>query len=337
MRKDATINEWKQLYERATRIKELVPWEHFWDLDIIGIQEGEEENTAFISILGRSGDCYGLSVYEGYEGLNDFLMLTMQEKMNLSVEYAMFSQNNLSCYWGDRDELSKEQRSVIKELGYQYRGKNQWLYFMSYQSDYYPYNLSQEEVQRMTGYLARLVEALEYYYQHKLTVDFGLGNMYLFSFDRDTQQWAGREQEFPFTMYRYQNLIMTDEELIQELREVKKSKFVLEADIVYLGASVTDEKYDRPGNPRLCLIGDSDSGMLVKAEMVELGDDANVNLAEEIIGFILTYGAPREIRVSNVIVEAVLEQICEICGIKLKRVKRLPAFKEFLDGMRHRF
>lgn len=39
MRKEASIQEWKDLYQAATIIKELKPWEHFWDMDLIGIQE----------------------------------------------------------------------------------------------------------------------------------------------------------------------------------------------------------------------------------------------------------------------------------------------------------
>lgn len=35
------------------------------------------------------------------------------------------------------------------------------------------------------------------------------------------------------------------------------------------------------------------------------------------------FGAPKEVRVSNVILEAGLEQICSVCGIKLRKVKRL--------------
>lgn len=53
----------------------------------------------FFSILGRGGDCYGITVYEGYEGLNCFLMLAMQQHLN------------------------------------SYRGKNQWLYFLSFEPD----------------------------------------------------------------------------------------------------------------------------------------------------------------------------------------------------------
>ena len=64
MRQEASLEQWKVLYEAATRIKELKPWEKFWDMDLIGICSGDEEDTVFYSILGRGGDCYGIAVYD---------------------------------------------------------------------------------------------------------------------------------------------------------------------------------------------------------------------------------------------------------------------------------
>ena len=53
MRKEASLDQWKVLYEAATRIGELKPWEKFWDLDLIGIRYGEEDDMVFFSIQGR--------------------------------------------------------------------------------------------------------------------------------------------------------------------------------------------------------------------------------------------------------------------------------------------
>ena len=96
-----------------------------------------------------------------------------------------------------------------------------------------------------------------------------------------------------------------------------------------LGASVTDKKYDRPANPALSLLGDANTGAIITFEMLGPEDDAVVMLAEILIGFIFQFGAPKEIRVSNVIVEAGLEQICNVYGIKLRRVKRLKDFLQY--------
>ena len=58
MREEASLKEWGSLYEAATKLKEKQPWEKFWDMDLIGIQEGEKED--------RGDSCYGIVAYEGY-------------------------------------------------------------------------------------------------------------------------------------------------------------------------------------------------------------------------------------------------------------------------------
>lgn len=333
MRTEASLEQWKVLYEAATRIKELKPWEKFWDMDIIGIRYGEEENTVFFSILGRGGECYGLVVYEGYEGLNSFLMLTMQQAMNLSTKYAMYNQKNLTCYWGNRDELTDKQRKIIKDLGYSYRGKNQWLYFLSFEPGYCPYNMDEEEVLRMSVYLQDLELALKYYDETNTKVDFESGNMFLLSFGKDKKTWNFGEEPLPFTTFQFGNLLITDEELLADLAKVPKCNAVLEADVTVLGAKITDKKYSRPANPALSMLGDAESGVLIHYEIAEPDEDPIVMLAEGVIGFIFRCGAPKEIRVTNVIVEAGLEQICDICGIKLRRGKRLQGLESFISGM----
>ncbi len=317
-----------------TRIKELKPWEKFWDMDLIGIKYEAEEDTVFFSILGRGGDCYGIAVYEGYEGLNSFLMLTMQQSMNLSSEYAMFNQRNLTCYWGNRDELTDKQRKIIKDLGYTYRGKNQLLYFLSFEPGYYPYNLDKEEVVRMGRYLQDLELALQCYDEGNMQVNFEKGNMFLFSFEKDKKAWNFGEAPLPFTAFQFGNLLITDEKLLADMSEVPSGGAVLEADISVLGAAVSDKKYDRPANPALPLLGDAVTGTIIKFEMLEPGDDAMVMLANMLIGFIFQYGIPKEVRVSNVIVEAGLRQICDVCRIKLRRVKRLQGLDSFKRSMR---
>ena len=330
-RREADLEEWRALYEAAMRLKEIEPWETFWDMDLITL-EGEWEDEVYVSILGKGGDCYGISVYEGLDGLNDFMILTLAERMNISSEYAMFSQNNLTCYWGNREELTKAQWQTVKDLGYKFRGKNQWLYFMSYRKGYFPYNMDQAEVLRMTGYLRMLADAVEYYRTNEMKVDFEHGKTFFYSCDKEVG--TVEERPLPFTGCKFPVLTLTDGELIEELRASEKCDAVLEADIVYTGAAVMDEEYERPANPCLCLVADACSEMMLKADMTGPEEDAGVTLADAMIDFIFRFGAPKEIRVSNVIVEAILEQICREAGIRLRRVKKLKAIEEFKQGMK---
>ena len=124
-----------------------------------------------------------------------------------------------------------------------------------------------------------------------------------------------------------------DEELLSKLEKVPKCNAILEADVSVLGASISDKKYNRPGNPALSLLGDANTGTIIKFEMVEPKEDAIVMLVEILIGFIFQFGAPKEVRVSNIIVEAGLEKICNMCGIKLRRVKRLQGLDEFKHNL----
>ena len=191
------------LYEAGARVKELQPWETFWDMDLIALDGGWDEE-AYVSILGKGGGCYGVVVYEGLDGLNDFMMLTLSEKMNIPGEYAMFSQNNLTCYWGNREELSEKQRKIIKDMGYRFRGKNQWLYFMSFQKGYFPYNMDKDEVRRMTEYLELLADAAAYYRENGLKTDFEHGKMFYYS--KEDGKVLAEERELPFTGYHFPTL-----------------------------------------------------------------------------------------------------------------------------------
>lgn len=334
-RKEATILQWKELYEVATRIKEMKPWDYLWDLDLIGIQTGKDpEDTVFYSVLGRGGSCLGIAIYEGYDALNTFMLLTLQKSMNVSVEFAMFNQKNMTCYWGNRDELSAEQRKIIKELGYKYRGNNNCLYFLSFEPGYYPYNLNQDEVLRFTQHLENLELAFSYYINMGVEVDFENGEMFSFVFSEDRKGWHFGAKPLPFTSYMFGTLCVEDDGLGDALRQVPQGNMVLEADLLPLGARVTDKEYEKPVNPMICVITDRRSGMVLVCEMSTPEDEPLVLLAEKLLDLIFQYEAPKTVYVRNVIVEAVLKQICDFCGTEIKKVKRLRNIDEFMDSMR---
>ena len=297
MRKEASKEECKKLYDVATRIKELKPWEDFWDLDLICLREGEREDAAFVSVLGRGGECYGIVVYEGYEELNTFMMMLNRERLNLTPEFAMGNQSNLTCYWGNREELTEAEREIIKETGYKYRGRNQWLYFRSCKEGYFPYRMNQDE-------------------------------------ETENHYWGA--EELPFISFNYRTLKLDDPEMREALREVPGNRYVIEMDIVYQAAKMNDKSYDRPGNMRMVVIAESRTEIIMKAQLLKPEEDQIAVLADSLIEFIGQFGAPKEIRVSNLIVEAALEDICTLTETKLRRVRRLQSIDDFINGIGER-
>ena len=331
-RTEASMDEWKLLYETAQKIKELKPWEQFWDMDLFALQE--EDHIAFAVILGKGGECYGISIYEDLEGLNDFMMLFHQKSLNITDTYIAMNQNNLTCYWGNRNELSKEQYEIVKTLGYKFRGKNQWLYFISNKTGYFPYNLDQAEVQRMNTYLTLLHEALEYYKKNKFSVDFESGNMFLYSHDKDSGTWHGAEEPLPFTSYIFlEPEFENNKSFARHLQEIPQADYGIVFDVGCIPSPVRNDNYERPGSVRLLLTADIDSGLMLGADMIaphELEGNAVINC---ILEKIFDHGRPREIRVCNEIVAHYLRDVCKIAKIKLKKVKRISLFQKFLDGL----
>lgn len=335
MIQEASMEEWKVLYETATGIKERKPWEEFWDMDLIGIQEAEDKEPVFFNILGKNGECFGIIMYEGLSGLNNFFLLADQEKLNVSAEYAVFSQNNLACYWGNREELTDRQREVVKELGYKYHGKNQWLYFVAHNDGYFPNMLNREEVKRMTKALLLFVRALDYWEENPLSVDFAHGNMYLYAYDAKEEQWQGKEQPLPFTEYQFSHPKLTDALLLEALKQAKRGNYRLEAEIDFWGVPL-GEKHDdgRTRNHKVCLIADADSRRILKADIMGEEAEAAEWLIQYMVDFILGQGAPEEILVSSQLVAAILRQIGELAGITITQKDVLSTIKSFMADMK---
>ena len=126
---------------------------------------------------------------------------------------------------------------------------------------------------------------------------------------------SGTAGPLPFQAYQFGVLQIDDKLLQKKLKKLKKNGMVLEVDVQYLGSSVKDEESGRPRHPQLCMMCDSTSGMMLAADLTEAGEDPIVKLAENVIGFMEEHGAPAQIYVSNVIVEAALEDVCKLAGV----------------------
>lgn len=326
MRTEAQIENWKKLYEIATEIGKQKPWNYFWDMDVIYLKDED----AYVSILGRSGEVYGVSVYEGELGLNDLKILSIQSMLNISPSFAMYLQNNLTCYWGNREELSAKQRNIIKELGYTYRGKNQWLYFMSLKKGYMPYNLDAEEVTKMTSYLTSLYNALEEYLTKQPKTNFEQG--YILSYSKTLNDFSLIKCDWENVGFHAIDLA-SDKELVKDLKSIPKTMETIEIDVLPMFSGINDKAYDRPINSTMCMITDSKSGMILAAELSNPKSSALIQLTNTFVNTVFKRGLPRKIHVCNGIIASCLDDICRILNIKLELKSFLPAINEAMNNL----
>ena len=128
----ATLEQWKELYDLAIEITKLKPWNSYWDMDLIAVETKKNEEPNFVSIMGKSGTCTGISVYRGMEGYSDFCQIC-NDDYNVPATFVMSDQNCITCYWGNRDEVDDDMYSIIKQLGLRFRGNGNWIYFKTFE------------------------------------------------------------------------------------------------------------------------------------------------------------------------------------------------------------
>lgn len=337
MRKDASLESWKELYEVTLNIKELEPWEHLWDADLIAICLPEREEPVFCSILGRGGACFGISAYVGLDGLADFNMIAGNEERPLPVDFIMFEQSNLSCYFGSRHEVPNEQKKVIKALDLKFRGSNNWTYFESYKKGYMPYILDDEEVNLLIAVYKNLYMALRALIEQGLVVDFDHGNCLWRTYSKEKELWLNFEATIPVTEKQYPHVELTDELQKRQLKNQPKVNEEIILELSYMNAYVKEPENDRPLNPLLFLAMDAADGTIISMDTLKPDDDIPYVILNFVANFILEYGRMKTIIARIPMIHAVLEDTCKYCGIKLKEDdRRIGMLDEFLFGLKNR-
>lgn len=327
MAKDATLQDWQELYEVTIKIKELKPWEYLWDMDIITLLLPGVDEPFYFSVMGRAGECFSIGVYEGFDDFAGFMRIVESKDI---PDHQMFRyQNNLMCYFGDREELTKSELKIIKDLDIKFRGRNEWIYFRSFKTGYYPHTLDQLQLQRLAELLRHLYMSLRAYIEKGVKVDFEKGNSLYRHYDKEEDLWLNYEH--PLMLPRYNNLRVeiTDELLIERLNKLKINRNTIEIDTLFLNTKINDKQFDRPVVPKLCLMADNKTGLMLDQDMLSPEDDDVQCILDMVINYIFQMGRPKVIYVRDDIVGSLLVDLCEKTNIDLKIKGKLKAIDSF--------
>lgn len=335
MRTEATLEEWRELYDIAIKLKDLKPWEKLCDLDLITIQDPSKEEPTICSIMGMAGECYAIAAYDGIYAIHNFLVMVDSEGMppNQLIRY----QNNIMCNYGSREELTTKERNIIKELGLKFRGKNNWIYFRTFEEGYAPYMPNKDEVINFTKILNNLYNAIETL-NNGLKVDFENGKTLMYGFDETNNEWISSEEDLLIPDMKYPVPVLEDELLVQRLKNQKQSKSILELDIAYLNSTIKDKAYDKPFIARLCVLMDAKRELILSQNMLS-PDDSDVDIIFElIINYIIQNGKPKSIVVRDEYLTSILYDLCIQLEIELIQSEQLACIDEFIEGFyKYRF
>lgn len=329
MRIEATLEEWGALYDIAIKFKELKPWERLCDLDLITIQDPSKKEPTICSVMGKAGECYGIAAYDGIYAIHNFFVMVDSKDMppNQLIRY----QNSIMCNYGSREELTAKERNIIKELGLKFRGKNNWIYFRTFEEGYVPYMPNKDEVINFTIILNHLYNAIESL-NNGMKVDFKNGKTLIHSFDDENNKWIDSEEDLLVPKMKYPVPVLEDELLIKRLKSQRQDNSILELDIAYLNSTINDKTYDKPFIARMCILMDSNEGFVLSQNIIS-PDDSDVDiLFENIINYIIQRGKPKLIVVRDNYLVSILFDLCKRIGIEVVQSQQLRCIDEFVEG-----
>ncbi|MGI6449124.1 MAG: DUF7309 domain-containing protein [Desulfitobacteriia bacterium] len=328
-RNEAGLEQWHDLYDVTMRIKSLQPWEHLWDMDLVTLQLPEFEQPFFVSVMGRNGECFAIAVMEGADALLDFYRLA--DSGDIPSGQLIRYQNNMTCYFGDREELSKSERDTIKELGLKFRGRNQWIYFRSFARGYAPFTLDQEQVVKLTRVFQELFMALKAFLENQIPVDFENGQTIYRYFDSEKGLWVTTGGTLKRPLKKYRVPVVEDEVLIKRLKGQKKTESELEIDTLYLNAIINHAESGRPIMPVMVILADHDSGMLIDQEIISPGDDDIFTILGILIDYIENSGRPKKVVARDEEMAHLLSDLCRRVDIQVEIKGRLEAIDTFAE------
>jgi hypothetical protein len=336
-----TLDEWRKLYQAAIRFKEVAPWDWMAETDVFGVRDPETDETGFVSIMGALGEHLALAVYLGSEGLYGFW--TFQQIADSAPPEALFGIPHLQASFEDRGTLSTKDRDTIKELGLKFRGRQAWPMFRSYRPGFFPWYLEAAEARLLTHALDQAVEVTPRFKENPDMLDTAGDTSYLVRVPREQGGALVWEERVEIISPPDPEPIPIDMDLdaLEAVRQLPRSRQVLEMDFFTLLTSAAEERGARPYFPHVLLVVDSYSGFVFCSELLSPEPDLRVmwgQIPVTVVYQLARIGiVPHQIRVRTQLLVQLLQPLVEELGFQVKLTRSLPSLDEAKEFLLDRF
>ena len=320
---------WEGLYGAARVFNDTECWDWISEEDLFGVMNPENKEIGYCCVLGGLGEVFGLVLYLGTEGFNQYKALLSGE-LGVDGEAATFDQNCLKASFEDRKELSKPDLNVIKGLGLQFRGRNAWPQFRSFRPGYFPWYLTESEAKFLALALRQATEVVLRVRDDPKILSASTENHYLVRVPvQSGARWEWTDQWLePTPAAKTQSHTEPPDELrLRRIRQtVPRTREIWQADS--FSTPIAIEEDGRPSYPRTLLCADRESRFILGMCVASLSGWKS-ELADKFLEWIESNGfLPAELQVKNKDVYETLEPLTIPLKIKLRQVKNLRAVNE---------
>jgi hypothetical protein len=330
---EATEREWRALYDAADELKALAPWEWMLDSDLFAVRDPESGQIGYCCVMGHLGEHYALAVYLDADGLRGYREVASGAYEERPAE-ALFAQRCLMLSFENRELLDKDSYAQIKALGRKYRGRQAWPELRDYTPGYLPWRLEPPQVRFLTVAIQQTCDvARRFSDDQEYLVGPDEGQMLLR--ERQGGEWKERWHRPELAASAASEPPPPVDELRLKRMASRRLKRlgVWETDRLLFPGAVQDEKGGRPYYPPMLMIVDSASGMVLPPMITEPGAWRQAFQSHLLDLFDQMEGAPREIRLRDEALAALLAPIAEALKVRLRRSTDLPALDDAREGL----
>jgi hypothetical protein len=328
-----TKADWQALYQAALDFKGIEAWTWMYDSDVFGVQDPVSGEIGYCCIMGNLGEMFALALYLGSEGLESYMRIASEPPPDPSESLEeLLVQKCLMASFANRDELSKEDRQVIKRLGLKFRGRNAWPLFRSYRPAYHPWYLTADEARFLTLALQQARGVCLRFKEDPALFDPPNEELWFVRVPGETEEgltWKDAWLEPDLLEDEYLPDVPIDELRLARLR--KEAQFmdaVWEMDFFLSPSAVQDKRGERPYYPYMTMTVDHRSGFIFGTDLA-----SPETYLEEFPGRFLAMAErlkklPVEVWVIREDAYDMLEPITSRLGIELYLVDELESLEE---------
>jgi len=329
---NALKEKWLHLYEVANNIGMFEPWKRFYEDNCFSFIPRGNKETYFFSFIGESAERCGIACYTNEKDyLKGRKRLTSK---NSKDEPALFLQNAYMCFWGNREDISKESYAQIKELGFSFRGKGAWLYFTRFQVGYLPVLLEEKEVDMMICAFENLFMMLKAIYEGGLEPEFENGNTLIRWYSEEDKLYYTHPFDVNFSEQALDDIIYIskEESRLQNFKKTSASDYSILLDWGYVTTVMVND-YNKQIFPLVLLASTKDNFLLLQPQILNPEDNKIDILFNSILKIIDKSGKPREIIICDNEIKNIISDFCKILGIKITVRKSIPALNKTRKGL----
>lgn len=137
------------LYEEAMRLYAVAPWDRLYEDQLVLCDDPVSGERCYLSVMGILGEFRGFQVYLGNAGYRFFRR--MQERHEeLTAGDFLATQRSLSVHWGERADLTKQDRELLTVVGHPKKRGLAAPQFRSLRLGYHPWYVTEQEAQTLT-------------------------------------------------------------------------------------------------------------------------------------------------------------------------------------------